>query len=77
MLFAPDENPTPTAVAGVLQAEPRAASLHELETGIDRLAAAARDGHTGLLIETLTALVPDYRTQGTYATHRLPGQAAS
>jgi O-antigen biosynthesis protein WbqV len=77
MLFAPDENPTPTAVAGVLQAEPRAASLHELETGIDRLAAAARDGHTGLLIETLTALVPDSRPQGTYATHRLRGQAAS
>jgi O-antigen biosynthesis protein WbqV len=76
-LFAPDENPTATAVAGVLQAEPRTASLHELETGIDRLSAAARDGRTGLLIETLTALVPDYRPQGGYASHRLPGQAAS
>ena len=77
MLFAPDENPAPTAVAGVLQAEPRAASLHELETGIDRLAAAAREGRAGLLVETLTALVPDYRPQGAYASHRLPGQAAS
>ncbi|QEX19981.1 polysaccharide biosynthesis protein CapD [Hypericibacter terrae] len=77
MLFAPDENPAPTAVAGVLQAEPRAASLHELETGIDRLAAAAREGQAGLLVETLTALVPDYRPQGPYASHRLPGQAAS
>jgi FlaA1/EpsC-like NDP-sugar epimerase len=76
-LFAPDENPTATAVAGVLQAEPRAASLPELEAGIDRLSAAARDGRGGLLVETLMALVPDYRPQGAYASHRLPGQAAS
>jgi O-antigen biosynthesis protein WbqV len=76
-LFAPGENPAPTAVAGVLQAEPRAASLPELEAGIERLAAAARDGRIGLLIETLTALVPEYRPQGAYASHKLPGQAAS
>jgi O-antigen biosynthesis protein WbqV len=76
-LFAPDENPTATAVASVLQAEPRTVSLPELETGIDRLSAAARDGRVGLLIETLTALVPDYRPQGAYASHRLPSQAAS
>jgi O-antigen biosynthesis protein WbqV len=77
VLFAPDENPTATAVASVLQAEPRTVSLPELETGIDRLSAAARDGRVGLLIETLTALVPDYRPQGAYASHRLPSQAAS
>lgn len=87
-LFGPEERPAPTPVPGILQAEPRIGSPIELEGGIDRLAAAAREGRIGPLIETLQALVPEYRPQGALAAAgesktsgpgrtALPNQAAS
>jgi FlaA1/EpsC-like NDP-sugar epimerase len=70
-LFDPGERPVQTAVAGILQAEPATRSLIELEAGIDRLAAAARESRIQPLIEALQGLVPDYRPQGALAA--LPG----
>lgn len=59
-IFHGDEQPLPTAAAGVLLAAPRQVDLAEVRALLDRLEAACRGGDAAGAHAVLDALVPEY-----------------
>jgi O-antigen biosynthesis protein WbqV len=63
-IFHPGETPQPTAMAGILRANPRAADHALLARALDELEVAARAGRGETTLSLLARLVPEFAGQG-------------